>query len=125
VLWSQGEGRLLQVRRERLTAIENTSQVPGNRSDSSRDQEIGMQEIVFELLSDAPGHLLATADQQGLRISASSLEELQHEAREALMAHFGPSHVAYRIRLRRPVRLRASGDFARGCTAAASAVQRC
>lgn len=84
-----------------------------------------MQEIVFEVLSDEPGQLVASADQQHLRISASNLEELQHEAREALMAHFGPSHVAYRIRLRRPVRNQAGGSFARGCVPAASSVQRC
>jgi hypothetical protein len=70
-----------------------------------------MREIVFEVLSDQPGLLVAVARPQQLRISASSLEELQHEAREALMAHFGPSHVAYRIRLRRPVRHQAGGTL--------------
>jgi len=88
-------------------------------------KEIRMREVVFEVLSDEAGRLEAAADQQQLRIRASNLEELQHEAREALMAHFGPSHVAYRIRLRRPVRHQMSGSFARGCTAAASAVQQC
>ena len=83
-----------------------------------------MREIVFEVLSDEPGRLVAVADSQQLRISASSLEELQHEAREALMAHFGPSHVAYRIRLRRPVRHQAGGSWARVCVPAASSAHR-
>ena len=84
-----------------------------------------MREIVFEVLSDEPGRLVAVAHSQHLRIDASSLEELQHEAREALMAHFGPSHVAYRIRLRRPVRHQSGGSFARVCAPAAASVQRC
>ena len=68
-----------------------------------------MQEIVFELLSDQPGHLQAVAPRYRLRIQATNLEDLQHEAREALIAQFGPSHVAYRVRLRRPVRHQAHG----------------
>jgi len=36
-----------------------------------------------------------------LRIDASSLEELQHEARDALIQHYGPAHVGYRARVRR------------------------
>lgn len=68
-----------------------------------------MQEMVFELLSDQPGHLQALEPRYRLRIQATNLEELQHEAREALIAHFGPSHVAYRVRLRRPVRHQAHG----------------
>ena len=63
-----------------------------------------MQDVVFELISDQPGRLVAAARDQDLHICATNLEELQHEAREALMGHFGPSHVAYRVRLRRPVR---------------------
>ena len=34
-------------------------------------------------------------------IEAGSLEELQHEAREALIQRFGPAHVTYRVRMRR------------------------
>jgi hypothetical protein len=63
-----------------------------------------MREVVFRVLSDRPGQLEAQAEHQPLRIRASNLEDLQHEAREALMQHFGPSHVVYRVRLRRPVR---------------------
>lgn len=34
-------------------------------------------------------------------LTAISLEELQHEAREALIEHLGPAHRAYRVRVRR------------------------
>lgn len=68
-----------------------------------------MQDIEFELLRDQPGCLQAVAPRYRLSIQATNLEDLQHEAREALMAHFGPSHVAYRVRLRRPVRHQARG----------------
>ena len=87
-----------------------------------------MQDVVFELISDQPGHLVAAARAQQLQIRATNLEELQHEAREALMGHFGPSHVAYRVRLRRSVRQGLPGPqapFARGCAPAASPLQRC
>jgi len=63
-----------------------------------------MREIVFRVLNDQPGCLRATAENQPISITAPNLEELHHEAREALMARFGPAHVAYRVRLRRPVR---------------------
>ena len=89
---------------------------------------IGMQDVIFELISDQPGRLVAAARQHRLQISATNLEELQHEAREALMSHFGPSHVAYRVRLRRPVRhgLQAGvAQFARGCAPAARQWKRC
>ena len=63
-----------------------------------------MKEVVFRVLNDQQGELEARAEQQPITIRASNLEELQHEAREALMRHFGASHVVYRVRLRRPVR---------------------
>lgn len=87
-----------------------------------------MQDVVFELISDQPGRLMAEARQHHLQISATNLEELQHEAREALISHSGPNHVAYRVRLRRPVRhgLQAGVDqFARGCALAARPLKRC
>jgi hypothetical protein len=34
-------------------------------------------------------------------ITAPTLEDLQHEAREALIEHLGPAHCAYRVRMRR------------------------
>lgn len=66
-----------------------------------------MREIVFhlrrQLRRGASEELTAQAAGYPLRISAPSLEELQHEAREAVMAHFGAAHVTYRVRLRRAV----------------------
>jgi hypothetical protein len=35
------------------------------------------------------------------RITAPTLEELQHEAREALIEHLGPAHCTVRVRVRR------------------------
>lgn len=60
-----------------------------------------MREIVFRVLPGRPGRLQATAENETIRIEADSLEELQHEAREALIERLGPSHVAYRVRLKR------------------------
>jgi hypothetical protein len=60
-----------------------------------------MQEVVFHLLAERPGHLEARAEGLPLTIAAPTLEELQHEAREALIAHFGSAHCAYRVRVRR------------------------
>jgi len=62
-----------------------------------------MREVVFRFVVERPGHLEARSDVPALQIAAPSLEELQHEAREALIEHFGPAHCAYRVRiLRRP-----------------------
>lgn len=66
------------------------------------DRWLDMREVVFQVTSERSGHWQARSDQHRLSICAASLEELQHEARDALMEHFGPSHVAYRVRLRRP-----------------------
>lgn len=60
-----------------------------------------MREIVFRLHPAAADRLQATAEHLPLTIAAPSLEELQHEAREALIQHFGSSHVTYRVRIRR------------------------
>ena len=60
-----------------------------------------MQEVVFRVLAERPGHLEAQAESLPIQISAPTLEELQHEAREALITHFGPAHCAYRVRVRR------------------------
>jgi hypothetical protein len=67
---------------------------------SARDNS--MREVVFEVLTERPGHLEAQAAELPRCIAAASLEELQHEAREALIEHFGPAHCAYRVRIRRP-----------------------
>jgi hypothetical protein len=60
-----------------------------------------MREIVFRVISERPGHLEARADDRPITITAPSLEELHHEAREALIEHLGAIHVAYRVRIRR------------------------
>lgn len=60
-----------------------------------------MREIVFRLLIDRPGRLEARAEAPPLTITAASLEELHHEAREALIEHLGPAHGAFRVRIRR------------------------
>lgn len=60
-----------------------------------------MREVVFRILIERPGHLTAQADDPSVRIEAPSLEELQHEAREALIHHFGVAHSTVRVRIRR------------------------
>jgi len=64
-----------------------------------------MREIVFHVLSDTPGYLHAEAcvvpTFQAIRITATSLEELQHEARDAVIKHFGHAHDACRVRVLR------------------------
>jgi hypothetical protein len=60
-----------------------------------------MQEVVFRVLAERPGHLEAQAESLPIQITAPTLEELQHEAREALIKHLGPAHCAYRVRVRR------------------------
>jgi hypothetical protein len=63
-----------------------------------------MREIVFRVTAERPGHIEARAPERGLSVAAPSLEELQHEAREALIEQAGPAHVSYRIRIRREAR---------------------
>jgi hypothetical protein len=61
-----------------------------------------MREIVFRVLSDRPGQIEATAENRPITITAGSLEELHHEAREALIQHLGPAHSTFRVRICRP-----------------------
>jgi hypothetical protein len=61
-----------------------------------------MREVVFRVLVERDGHLEAQAQNLPIRISAPTHEHLQHEAREALIAHVGAAHVTYRIRILRP-----------------------
>lgn len=61
-----------------------------------------MREIVFRVVKDQPGHLEAQAERESITITAPSLEELHHEAREALIEHLGPAHVSVRARISRP-----------------------
>jgi hypothetical protein len=60
-----------------------------------------MREVVFRVLAERHGHLEAQANTLSIHITAPTFEELQHEAREALIEHFGPAHCAYRVRVRR------------------------
>lgn len=64
-------------------------------------QAIGMREIVFLVTAEQPGRIEATAPERGIVVEAPSLEELHHEARDALIRQIGPSHATYRIRIRR------------------------
>lgn len=64
-----------------------------------------MREVQFCVVSERPGQLEAEADVPALRrIAAPTLEELQHEAREALIDHYGAAHGVYRVRVRRGFR---------------------
>ena len=60
-----------------------------------------MREVVFRVLAERPGHLEAQAESLPIRITAPTLEELHHEAREALIDHLGPAHGTVRARVRR------------------------
>ena len=68
-----------------------------------------MREIVFQLEAERPDQLEAQAVGAAfsagvtlpIRITAPTREELQHEAREALIAHMGPAHCTVRVRVRR------------------------
>ena len=70
-----------------------------------RERPYAMREIEFRLQPGGPpgaaAQLRASAGPLPITIEAASLEELQHEAREALIQHFGPAHVTYRVRIRR------------------------
>ena len=70
---------------------------------------VPMREITFEVEQARTRQLTGRSRNPKLRIDASSLEELQHEARDALIQHYGPAHVGYRARLRRRVKLMPSG----------------
>jgi hypothetical protein len=60
-----------------------------------------MREIVFLVTAEQPGRIEATAPDRALVVEAPTLEELHHEARDALIRQVGPSHATYRIRIRR------------------------
>lgn len=60
-----------------------------------------MREVVFRVIAERAGHLEAQAESLPIRIAAPTLEELQHEAREALIEHLGPAHGTYRVRILR------------------------
>ncbi|MEB3321015.1 MAG: hypothetical protein VKI63_08765 [Cyanobium sp.] len=66
-----------------------------------------MREIVFRVLSEQQGLIEAETEDRSIRVCAPSIEELHHEAREALITRFGPAHCAYKVRFSRA--LSASG----------------
>lgn len=68
-----------------------------------------MREVVFRVLAERPGHLEAQAETLPIRITAPTLEELQHEAREAQIEHLGPAHCTVRVRVRRSPSAAVSG----------------
>jgi hypothetical protein len=51
-----------------------------------------MREVVFHVLVERAGHLEAQAQSLPIQITAPTHEDLQHEAREALMVHVGATH---------------------------------
>ena len=77
-----------------------------------------MREVVFRLDVECPGHLEARAESLPIRISAPTLEELQHEAREALIEHLGPVHGTVRVRVHRGTRAALSSSRPAGRPAA-------
>ncbi len=68
-----------------------------------------MREVVLRVLAERPGHLEAQAVGAAfsagvtlpIRITARTLEELQQEARQALINHLEPAHCAFRVWVRR------------------------
>jgi hypothetical protein len=71
-----------------------------------------MREIVFLVTAEQPGRIEAMAPERGFVVAAPTLEELHHEARDALIRQVGASHGTYRIRIRRAdhAAVPASGD---------------
>lgn len=68
-----------------------------------RPRETFVREIVFKVLSNLPGRWSAEAQLPSggrqIAVRATSLEELHHEARDALIEHLGAVHAAYRVRI--------------------------
>jgi hypothetical protein len=72
-----------------------------------------MREISFRITKEQPGQVEARSLTPPLWVKADSREELEHEAREALIQRFGAAHVAYRVRVRGSVQIqRQSGLLA-------------
>lgn len=64
-----------------------------------------MREISFRITKEQPGQVEARSLTPPLWVKADSREELEHEAREALIQRFGAAHVAYRVRVRGSVQI--------------------
>ena len=82
-----------------------------------------MREVVFRIEAERPGHLQARAESLPIEISAPTLEELHHEAREALIQQLGAAHGTVRVRVRRP-RLPARGASRLSCAGPRGAGER-
>lgn len=67
----------------------------------AEESDTPMREVVFHVVAERPDHLEAQADTLPLRITAPTFEDLQHEAREALIDALGPAHCSVRVRVRR------------------------
>ena len=61
-----------------------------------------MREALFTVSSRPDGTLIAECTALRLVISGMNRDELQEEARDALIRSVGPAHVSYRIRLDQP-----------------------
>ena len=62
-----------------------------------------MREAVFTVRPRPNGTLIAECDALRLSVSANDHEQLQEEARDALINAVGPAHMSYRVRMRRAV----------------------
>lgn len=58
-----------------------------------------MREALFTVNTRPDGTLIAECSALGLAISGMNRDELQEEARDALINAIGPAHVSYRVRL--------------------------
>lgn len=63
-----------------------------------------MLEVILRVRTSQDGcfkaETLLPSSDESVRITASTLEELHHEARGALIEHLGEAHCAYKVRLR-------------------------
>ena len=63
-----------------------------------------MREALFTVSSRPDGSLIAECTALGVAISGMNRDELQEEARDALIRAVGPAHVSYRVRLQQTPR---------------------
>jgi hypothetical protein len=61
-----------------------------------------MREAVFMVRHRPNGGLTAECHALRLCVSATDHEQLQEEARDALINAVGPAHMSYRVQMRRP-----------------------
>jgi hypothetical protein len=63
-----------------------------------------MREALFTVSSRPDGTLIAECTALRVVVSAMDRDELQEEARDALIRAVGPAHVSYRVRLQQTTR---------------------